>query len=64
MPGHEVRYPARTVDRIALSHLGMGFAATIQPGPVGETIAQEILDLLALLNALRAALPPRVTHDF
>lgn len=35
-------------------------ASTGHLNPVGEAIAQEIN---AVLNALRAAFPPRVTHD-
>jgi hypothetical protein len=30
---------------------------------VHGAIAQEIIDVLAVLNALRAALPPRVIHE-
>ena len=52
------------VGGMALSVIGMGFAATGHLGPVGGAVAQEIIDVLAVLNALRAAFPPRVTHDF
>jgi hypothetical protein len=31
--------------------------------PVGGANSQEIIDVLAVLNALRAAFPPSVTHD-
>ena len=30
---------------------------------VGITAVQEVIDVLAVLNALRAALPPKVIHD-
>jgi hypothetical protein len=31
--------------------------------PVGGAISQEIIDTLAVVNALRAAFPPPVIHD-
>jgi P-type E1-E2 ATPase len=52
------------VGGMALSVIGMGFAATGHLGPVGGAVAQEIIDVLAVLNALRAAFPPRVARDF
>lgn len=51
------------VGGMALSVLGMAFAATGHLSPVGGAITQEIIDVLAVLNALRAALPPKVIHD-
>ena len=48
---------------MALSVLGMGFAATGHLSPVSGAITQEVIDVLAVLNALRAALPPKVIHD-
>jgi P-type E1-E2 ATPase len=48
---------------MALSLVGMGFATTGHLDPVGGAVAQEIIDVLAVLNALRAAFPPRVIHD-
>ena len=48
---------------MALSIFGMGFAATGYLSPVGGAITQEVIDVLAVLNALRAAFPPRVIHD-
>jgi len=30
---------------------------------VGGAITQEVIDVLAVLNALRAAFPPKVIHD-
>jgi cation transport ATPase len=41
----------------------MGFAATGHLTPVGGAIAQEVIDVMAVLNALRAAFPPAVIHD-
>ena len=51
------------VGGIALSVIGMVFAATGNLSPVNGAIAQEIIDVLAVLNALRAAFPPKVIHD-
>ena len=51
------------VGGMALSIIGMGFAATGQLSPVSGAIAQEIIDVLAVLNALRAAMPPKVISD-
>jgi P-type E1-E2 ATPase len=51
------------VGGMALSVVGMGFAATGHLSPVSGAIAQEVIDVLAVLNALRAAFPPRVIHD-
>ena len=51
------------VGGMALSVIGMAFAATGHLSPVGGAISQEVIDVLAVLNALRAAFPPAVTHD-
>ena len=51
------------VGGMALSVIGMIFAASGHLSPVGGAITQEIIDVLAVLNALRAAFPPKVTHD-
>ncbi len=51
------------VGGMALSVIGMVFAATGHLNPVAGAITQEIIDVLAVLNALRAAFPPRVMHD-
>ena len=51
------------VGGMALSVTGMIFAATGHLSPVSGAITQEIIDVLAVLNALRAAFPPKVTHD-
>ncbi len=52
------------VGGMVLSVIGMVFAATGHLSPVNGAITQEAIDILAVLNALRAAFPPRVTHDF
>jgi P-type E1-E2 ATPase len=51
------------VGGMALSVIGMMFAATGNLSPVAGAITQEIIDVLAVLNALRAAFPPKVIHD-
>ncbi len=52
------------VGGMALSVIGIVFAATGHLSPVKGAMLQEIIDILAILNALRAALPPKVIHDF
>ncbi len=49
---------------MALSIAGMGFAAAGLLPPVAGAIAQEVIDLLAVLNALRVAIPPKSLTDF
>ncbi|WP_295679905.1 hypothetical protein [uncultured Nevskia sp.] len=51
------------VGGMALSVIGIGFAAAGFLSPVNGAIAQEVIDVLAVLNALRAAFPPKVIHD-
>jgi len=51
------------IGGMALSLVGMLFAATGHLSPVNGAIAQEVIDVLAVLNALRAALPPKVLRD-
>ncbi len=51
------------VGGMALSMIGMVVAATGHLSPVNGAIAQEVIDVLAVLNALRAAFPPKVIHD-
>ena len=51
------------VGGMALSVIGMVFAATGYLSPVSGAITQEVIDVLAVLNALRAAFPPSVIHD-
>jgi heavy metal translocating P-type ATPase len=51
------------VGGMLLSLTGMAFAATGHLSPVSGAVTQEVIDVLAVLNALRAALPPKVIHD-
>lgn len=51
------------VGGMALSMVGMAFAAAGYLNPVSGAIGQEIIDVLAVFNALRAAFPPAVIHD-
>jgi heavy metal translocating P-type ATPase len=51
------------VGGMTLSVIGMGFAAAGYLSPVHGAILQEVIDVLAVLNALRAAFPPKVIHD-
>jgi P-type E1-E2 ATPase len=51
------------IGGMALSIIGMVFAATGHLNPVSGAITQEVIDVLAVLNALRAAFPPKVIHD-
>ncbi len=52
------------VGGMALSVLGMLLAAGGYLLPVAGAVAQEIIDVFAVLNALRAALPPKDLTDF
>jgi cation transport ATPase len=42
----------------------MGFAGLGYITPVAGAVIQEIIDVLAVLNALRAALPPKSLSDY
>jgi heavy metal translocating P-type ATPase len=52
------------VGGIALSLLGMAAAALGYLPPVAGAVAQEVIDVAAVLNALRAAIPPRSLTDY
>ncbi len=52
------------VGGMGLSVLGMGLAAGGYLTPVAGAVAQELIDVLAVLNALRAAMPPTSLTDF
>jgi heavy metal translocating P-type ATPase len=52
------------VGGMALSLIGMVFAGLGYLTPVAGAITQEIIDVLAVLNALRAAVPPKTLSDF
>jgi heavy metal translocating P-type ATPase len=49
---------------MALSVIGMAAAAAGVLPPVAGALTQEAIDILAVVNALRAALPPRVLRDY
>jgi heavy metal translocating P-type ATPase len=49
---------------MALSILGMAFAAAGLLPPIGGAVAQEIIDLLAVMNAVRVAIPFKALTDF
>lgn len=52
------------VGGMALSVIGMVFAGLGYLTPVAGAVTQEIIDVLAILNALRAAIPPKSLSDF
>jgi heavy metal translocating P-type ATPase len=52
------------VGGMAVSVLGMFLAAGGYLPPVAGAIAQEVIDTLAVLNALRVAVPPTVLTDY
>jgi heavy metal translocating P-type ATPase len=52
------------VGGMALSVVGMAVAASGHLPPVAGAVMQEVIDVLAVLNALRVALPPRSLTDY
>ena len=52
------------VGGMILSLIGMGFASLGYLSPVAGAVTQEIIDVLAVLNALRAAIPPKNLSDY
>ncbi len=52
------------VGGMILSLIGMGFAGLGYLSPVAGAVTQEIIDVLAVLNALRAAMPPKNLSDY
>lgn len=52
------------IGGMTLSMVGMLFAAAGFLPPVAGAVAQEVIDVLAVLNALRASLAPRVLTDY
>lgn len=52
------------IGGMALSMIGMFFAAFGYLPPVMGAICQEIIDVLAVLNALRVAIPPKSLIDY
>jgi heavy metal translocating P-type ATPase len=51
------------VGGMLLSFAGMMFAAAGYLTPVAGAVSQEIIDVLAVLNALRGAFPPKLISD-
>lgn len=52
------------IGGMALSIVGMLFAAAGYLPPVAGAVTQEVIDVVAVLNALRVALPPKSLIDF
>ena len=52
------------VGGMALSLVGMMLAAAGYLPPVAGAIAQEVIDVVAVVNALRVAIPPRTLTDY
>lgn len=52
------------VGGMALSVVAMGFAGLGYLTPVAGAVTQEIIDVFAVLNALRAAIPPKSLSDY
>ena len=52
------------VGGMALSLVGMALAAVGLLPPVAGAIAQEVIDVIAVVNALRVAIPPKSLTDF
>ncbi|MGO9466321.1 MAG: heavy metal translocating P-type ATPase [Isosphaeraceae bacterium] len=51
------------IGGMGLSALGMAVAAAGYLPPVAGAVVQEVIDILAVANALRVALPPRLLSD-
>jgi len=49
---------------MALSVIGMGFAAAGFISPVAGALLQEVIDIVAIMNALRLIYSPRIETDF
>ena len=64
--GRRMRHIAleSAVGGMALSVIGMVLAAVGLLPPVGGAIMQEVIDVFAVLNALRTSLPPRILTDY
>jgi heavy metal translocating P-type ATPase len=52
------------VGGMAASLVGMALASAGYLPPVAGAIAQEVIDVLAVLNALRVAIPPKALSDY
>jgi len=62
--GHRMRAMVLQSALGGMDILGMIAAALGYLPPIGGAVAQEIIDLAAVLNALRVALPPGDLADF
>jgi cation transport ATPase len=51
------------IGGMAMSVIGMTIAAAGYLPPVAGAIVQEVIDVVAVLNALRVAIPPRTLSD-
>jgi P-type E1-E2 ATPase len=52
------------IGGMALSLIGMLLAALGYLPPVAGAVAQEVIDVIVVVNALRVAIPPRVLSDY
>jgi cation transport ATPase len=52
------------IGGMSLSIVGMFLASGGFLSPVAGALTQEVIDVLAVLNALRATVPPRDLTDF
>jgi cation transport ATPase len=52
------------VGGMSLSMAGMLLAAAGLLTPVAGAIVQEVIDVVAVINALRVAIPPKVLTDY
>ena len=52
------------IGGMGLSLIGMGIAAAGYLPPVAGAITQEVIDVVAVLNALRASMTPRTLTDY
>ncbi|MDB2415211.1 hypothetical protein N9W34_05515 [Rickettsiales bacterium] len=55
--------PLKSIGGMALSVVAMGFAATGHITPVAGALLQEVIDVLAIANALRMTWGKRVEAD-
>ena len=58
-----VEWMRRVPSLLKAGVIGMIVAATGHMNPVTGAVTQEVIDVLAVLNALRAAFPPKVISD-
>jgi P-type E1-E2 ATPase len=52
------------VGGMVLSLVGMAVAALGYLPPVGGAVMQEVIDVIAVVNALRVAIPPQTLTDY